>query len=254
MKKSPAFQFYPNDWLSSTAITLMTPAEEGAYIRLLAIAWNSEDCGLPDNDEQLAILSRLGEGWLKGGSTKIRKCFFVSGEKLFNKRLLDERKKQEEWRKKSSEGGKKSAKKRWGSDKVSSKGGYKKVKDCLQPKVNSSSSSSSSSSKDLPSVKATPQKGNVEINLFFDAVKKETGLPPVAGQSARRLAYNFIRRLKKEYPDQNPNSLAQKIVQIAVGLNDGWHSTKAHDPKHLFYNWQEIVKKGKETKYFQEDL
>jgi hypothetical protein len=33
--KRPAFQFYPSDWLASMAIMLMTPAEEGAYVRLL---------------------------------------------------------------------------------------------------------------------------------------------------------------------------------------------------------------------------
>ena len=39
MGKSPAFQFYPNDWLSSPRITMMSPAEEGAYIRLLCYDW-----------------------------------------------------------------------------------------------------------------------------------------------------------------------------------------------------------------------
>jgi len=55
---------------------LMTPSEEGAYIRLLAIAWGAPDCGLPDDDTQLATLSRLGEQWLKGSSSTLRQCFF----------------------------------------------------------------------------------------------------------------------------------------------------------------------------------
>ena len=59
--KSPAFQVYPGEWLSSQDIMLMTPSQEGAYIRLLFIAWLSDDCGLPDDDEQLASLSRLGD-------------------------------------------------------------------------------------------------------------------------------------------------------------------------------------------------
>jgi len=149
MAKSPAFQFYPGDWLSSEKIMLMTPAEEGAYIRLLAIAWGSEDCGLPDDDKQLAILSRLGEGWLKGGSRVVRQCFYSENGRLYNARLLKERKKQEAWRKKSSEGGKKSAKVRWGKGLSGGKGGYKKVITKQQPKGNSSSSSSSSSSKSV---------------------------------------------------------------------------------------------------------
>ena len=149
MKSSPSFQFFPNDWLGSTNIMLMTPAQEGAYVHLLAVEWNAVDCSLPDDDEQLAILSRLGEGWYKGGSEAIRKCFMKKNGKLYNSRLLLERKRQAEWRKKSIEGGIKSAKARWGNrlkQKDDDKGAYNKVTDCLQPNGNSSSSSSSSSS------------------------------------------------------------------------------------------------------------
>lgn len=145
-RPSPAFQFYPNDWLSSLHIQLMTPAEEGAYIRLLAYAWSSDDCGLPDDDQQLSVLSRLGEGWSSGASTKIRECFFSKGGRLFNERLLKERKKQDEWRKKSVEGGKKGSKSRWGKGKSDNKGGHQMVTDCLLPNDDSSVLCSLSSS------------------------------------------------------------------------------------------------------------
>ena len=125
----------------------MTPAEEGAYIRLLAIAWSSDDCGLPNDDNELAILSRLHEGWFNGGSTKIRKCFVVKGTRLYNKRLLQERKKQEEWREKSREGGIISGKIRKNKG-LESKGWLKgrstTQQRVVEPKGNSSSSSSSS--------------------------------------------------------------------------------------------------------------
>ena len=101
--KPPAFQFYVNDWLSSPEIMLMTAAEEGAYIRLLAISWAKG--GIPDDDKQLAILSRLGEGWFKGSSTKIRACFVKRGGKLVNKRLEKERKNNKTWREKCRQGG-----------------------------------------------------------------------------------------------------------------------------------------------------
>ncbi len=42
--KAPSFPFYPDAWLSSTDISLMTPAEEGAYHYCPAIA-----SGLDDN-------------------------------------------------------------------------------------------------------------------------------------------------------------------------------------------------------------
>jgi len=105
MNQPPAFQFYPNDWLGSTQIMLMTPAEEGAYIRLLAIEWNAKDCGLPDDDKELSRLSRLNEGWFDGSGKILRKCFIKKGSRLYNQRLLKEREKQIIWREKSREGG-----------------------------------------------------------------------------------------------------------------------------------------------------
>src|SRR3990172_6072235 len=107
MNKAPAFQFYANDWLSSTHITLMTPAEEGAYIRLLAYMWNDPDCGLPDDKERLQTLSRLTSAD-KGVIGSILACFEKHPYKagyLTNKRLFLERQKQEEWRKHQQEAG-----------------------------------------------------------------------------------------------------------------------------------------------------
>lgn len=151
--KPPAFQFYPGDWLSSPRVMLMTPEQEGAYVRLLCYDWSSD--GIPDDDATLSVLSRLGEGWFKGGSTVVKGCFIPHPEKpgfLTNNRLKEERKKQKEWAKKSSDGGIKSAQSRRN----------KKLKGgsiCLEPNLNrpvepnaNSSSSSSSSKFSRPSV------------------------------------------------------------------------------------------------------
>lgn len=148
-KPSPAFQFYPAEWLSSDNITLMTPAQEGAYIRLLCYAWNEPDCSIPDNDEQLAVLSRLGEGWFNGGSSVVRKCFVphkTKSGRLVNLRLLEERKKQETWRRKSSEGGRKSAEQRRKAAKGGSTTVPTKSPPPVEPMGNSLSSSLSLSS------------------------------------------------------------------------------------------------------------
>jgi uncharacterized protein YdaU (DUF1376 family) len=136
MNRAPAFQFYANDWLSSTHIALMTPAQEGAYIRLLCYAWNDPDCSIPDDDQILAALSRLGEGWFNGGSSILRKCFEPHPEKqhrLINKRLTEERIKQDEWRKKSQEGGLKSGESRR-SKRL--KGGSRVVGRVVEPNTN----------------------------------------------------------------------------------------------------------------------
>lgn len=60
----PAFQFYPRDLLSSTAVALMTPEARGGYLFLLAHAWLQERPGhLPDDDAALAALSGLNGRW-----------------------------------------------------------------------------------------------------------------------------------------------------------------------------------------------
>lgn len=88
----PWFKFSPSDWLTSVSLRLMTIAEEGAYHRLLCEEWEQPDCGLPDDDRALSVLSRLGQDWDKS-RTVIRQQFELRGDRLFNLRLLEEREK-----------------------------------------------------------------------------------------------------------------------------------------------------------------
>lgn len=158
---SPAFQFYPNDWLSSAKVTLMSLEQQGAYMRLLAFDWTGN--GIPDDDEELAGLSLMRQGWFKGGSVLVRRCFGPHPTRpgfLTNPRLQTEREKQEKWRKKSSDGGLKSAQCRALQKQV--KGGAGVV----QPKVNSSSSSSIYTT-------PTPSKGEREFEEFYLAYPKK---------------------------------------------------------------------------------
>ena len=111
--KPPSFQFYANDWLSSPKIILMTPSQEGAYIRLLCYAWADPNCSLPDDDDALAQLSRLGEEWFRGSGTVLRQCFIAHPKltgRLINVRLAESRKHANNWSAKSSIGGINSAK------------------------------------------------------------------------------------------------------------------------------------------------
>ena len=113
MAKNPAFPFYASDWLGSTKRAMMSLAEQGAYINLLCHQWNDPTCSLPDDDEALAALSGLREGWFNGGCRLVRLCFPkhpVLDGRIANPRLLELRAERDEWRRKSSEGGKKSAK------------------------------------------------------------------------------------------------------------------------------------------------
>lgn len=142
--RSPAFQFYPDKWLSSPRVALMTPSQEGAYIRLLCYDWDKD--GIPNDPDQLAKLSRVSVEEIRG----VIECFTTHPSKtgyLTNERLQEERLKQSDWRKKSSEGGKKGSAIRWNKESYKlNKGGNEVVNEWSQPKHDSSSTSSSPTS------------------------------------------------------------------------------------------------------------
>jgi uncharacterized protein YdaU (DUF1376 family) len=139
--KRPAFQFYPADWLSGTI--LLTPAQKGAYIDLLCYAWLEDDCGLPDDDRKLAVLSGLRNQWisLSGG---IREKFVARDGRLYNAKLLSIRNRLDDFLRRSSEAGKQSAKVRATKNKPTLNQPSVLVQPTYEPNVNSSSSCSSS--------------------------------------------------------------------------------------------------------------
>lgn len=106
--KSPAFQFYPKDFLSSSKVQRMSLTEVGIYIILLSRAWL--DGGLPTDVAEIAKLVRLpaarfGKIW-RGA---LSEAFVERGGRLVNLRLDRERKIQADYRKKQ----KGNADKRW---------------------------------------------------------------------------------------------------------------------------------------------
>jgi len=137
--KSPAFQFYPTDYIASQRVQMLTLEEEGAYIRLLCYCWQ-HGC-IPSDPEQLARL--IGKGASTTLATVVAAMFQPSsdGTRLVHTRLEEERAKQAEWRAKSAEGGRKSAETRKGG----TKGGSTVVQPPNQPNANTPSPSPSSS-------------------------------------------------------------------------------------------------------------
>lgn len=151
MIKPPSFPFYTNNWIASAQILAMSPAEEGAYIRLLCYAWNSEDCGLPDDDRVLAEMSRLREQWVNGSSGVIKRCFIKKNGRLFSPRLMECRADQERWREKCSRAGQASARQRLKPRNASSTN--------VQQAFNSESDSESDSYLESEKKKICPPKG-----------------------------------------------------------------------------------------------
>ena len=164
--KAPSFQFYPKDWLADATIMMMPPALEGAYIRLLCIAWDCPKCRLPNNDKVLGSLSRLGEDEWIANRGKFLNLFPIdpkNNDFLYSKRLRKERKKQEDWRRKSKQGGIKSGVSRLNR----TKGGSTKCEPLPQPNPQPKGNTSSSFSSSISTAKDI-------ISLTTDDVKRRS--------------------------------------------------------------------------------
>lgn len=108
--KSPAFQFYPTDYLASQRVQMMTLEEEGAYVRLLCYCWQHGD--IPAEPSQAARL--IGKGASTTLATTVLAMFnpITGTDRMNHDRLEAERAKQAAWREKSAAGGRKSAQSR----------------------------------------------------------------------------------------------------------------------------------------------
>ena len=116
--KTPAFQFYPADWLSSQRVQMMTLEEEGAYIRLLCYCWNHGS--IPSDPELIARL--VGKSCSIEVATSVQRMFnarstdvessFNEDSTMVHDRLEREKQKQSLRRDQASEAGKKSAESR----------------------------------------------------------------------------------------------------------------------------------------------
>lgn len=108
---SPAFQFYPSDFMTG-APARMTPEETHVYVWLLCLDW--ETIGFKFDEKSLAHYCRLTRPRFRKAWATVSASFVERDGRMYNPRLERERKKQEAWRKKSSEGGHRSAAKRKG--------------------------------------------------------------------------------------------------------------------------------------------
>lgn len=87
----------------------MSPEARGIYINLLGRAWNSEDGGLPTENEELCTLASCVQRSFNKCSTVVRNCFFEHRNRLFNRKLCALRVAQIARRAQTSDAGKKSA-------------------------------------------------------------------------------------------------------------------------------------------------
>ena len=113
MEKAAAFMFYPKDWLADCNVRLMTFAERGMYFDLLCYCWLNNG-SLPDNTQALANLIGTSLEEFEAAWPQIKPCFRrVRNNRLIQRRLLYEKKKQAVIRRQRSEAGKQGMYNRW---------------------------------------------------------------------------------------------------------------------------------------------
>ncbi len=242
-EKSPAFQFYPKDWISDINVLGMPRQVEGDYIRLLCICWL--EGSIPVDFEHL----------LKGGAPVVEaelimleRCFIPHPDDettLTNPRLKKETKNQKAWSKKSSDGGKKSAKLR----KEKALAGAGVVEPPLEPKSNTSSSSSSSSSSSNKSLKPIdqndgekkeePQKtdwgSRDNFELAWDAY------PEKKGKEKAFLHFKAQIKTEKDFLDFG-RAIVNYIQDVAIQRNNG-HPDLMWQHGKTFFNksWKDYI-------------
>ena len=86
--KPPAFQFYAKDWRSSPTVRSMTLEEEGLYIRMCALAWDSEEPGVITlSERELCRQLRIYSGSLRRFLAKFSSSWHRVGANLVQSKL-----------------------------------------------------------------------------------------------------------------------------------------------------------------------
>lgn len=106
---SPAFSFYPKDWLSDSNVKVMTYDEKGVYIDLISMCWMED---LPADPTRLSRLLKIPLKRFERIWSVVGPCFSTEGGFLRQKRVELEKAKQVERSRLQSEKGTKSAKSR----------------------------------------------------------------------------------------------------------------------------------------------
>lgn len=259
MKPSPAFQFYPQDFLVGTAD--LTSEEVGGYIRLLCYQWAKGS--LPNDDKKLMQLSGISDGLSLGNvSVKFRLC---PDNLRRNDRLEAVRLEQEEYRRKQAENGQKGGNPNF---KVGKKNPYYKPKDNPpdnpehNPKINPSPSSSSYNKEEASNFKENGEMPNGAIKALMP---KERSRPlnqsPALHVFRSKWCSMYQNVLGVPYAWNSRDDLATKsILSLPLTTEDLWEkiglawsnrskfwcekSVTVHGFFNNFNNISEEIKKG----------
>ena len=220
--KSPAFQFYPGDFLSDENVISMTFEERGLYITLLSNCWIQ---GSIPSDPDKIIKLLPGYSNENGVPELVIDCFNEmdgNSKRLVHPRLDKERTKQADFKEAKSESGKRGAQKRWENHQTKPLNGSAIVSPMAK---NSSLSLSSSSSSSL----------NLNTHTIYENFEEDWNLyPRKAGNKIKaRVCYH-----KSVGKDPDKRKLFLEKMQAYVS------NTDIEFLKHgetFFRNWEALV-------------
>ena len=118
--KPPAFQFYVKDWTASPTRQMMALAAQGAYINLLAVAWDSDPIAtIPNQPKKLwKLAGATPDEWtlLEEEVLQNFEPFEEDPDRLVNKRLRRQWLELKEFSEMATDRAHKGAAARWGTE------------------------------------------------------------------------------------------------------------------------------------------
>jgi len=180
--KSPAFQFYPSDYLSDLKVRAMTLEERGAYWEVICHLWLEGSLPL-----DLKLFSKLfGQKISKFEKIwkNIESCFVIENGVVTHKRLTEERTKQLVNREKKQ----KAAHVKWGAHALQ----MQKKNDARALHLECPISSSSSSSTSSVYISADEDAGECAAISAFHAIIKPDHSLPIFSQELIIAAFNDL--------------------------------------------------------------
>ncbi len=234
---SPAFQFYPKDFLTSERQIGMSAAESGIYMRLICHCWLSVT--LPNIPRVLAKMAGVSDEEFSSCWPAVEQCFYVNATgRLQHARLDKEREKQEAFRAMQSEKGQKGAEKRWprlqpGDTTATTEGmpgdsssSSSPISDLLLRSPSSSPISNLQTSKRNTNNKQVPPFTEKTVALrapdtAFDAFWRV--YPKKVGKGAAQKAWTRI----------NPPPETVALMLAAVKLQQGWSQWQKDDGQFI---------------------
>lgn len=192
MSKSPAFQFYPDDFMGGKP-GMMTPEQTHVYVWLLCLDWNQG--GFPLDIPTLARWCRVTPAIFRRAWSVVQECFSSKEGRWFNERLEKERQKQAEWREKSAKGGKSKRKPKENHP-------FDLVGENDEPKANTPVSSLQSPTPVTATTSTPPPAGEVGLTDRLESQQQceaiaafLTAVPDIPGRSRKAVETAWVARL-----------------------------------------------------------